>query len=55
MLGAKVKARLFTSSYPDATKVKVVTENGIVNLMGILTREDSDIAAAATGQDGGVQ
>ncbi|MFT4581714.1 MAG: osmotically-inducible protein OsmY [Gammaproteobacteria bacterium] len=55
VLTAKVKAKLFTLGHLDATKVKVVTESGIVYLMGILTRENSNIAAIGTSQVGGVQ
>ncbi len=52
---AKVKTKLFTLSGLDATKVKVVTENGVVYLMGILSRGDAQTAATAASQVNGVQ
>ena len=55
LLTAKVKTKLFTLSGFDATKVKVVSENGVVFLMGILTAEGSNIAAVAASQVGGAQ
>ncbi len=42
MLTAKVKTKLLTGKETDATKVKVLTENGVVYLMGLLTREHAD-------------
>lgn len=42
---AKVKSKLIASNELDATQVKVVTENGVVYLMGTLLPEE---AAAAT-------
>jgi osmotically-inducible protein OsmY len=55
VLTAKVKTKLFTLNKFDATKVKVVTENGVVFLMGILDREDTDAAAEAASTVSGVQ
>jgi osmotically-inducible protein OsmY len=55
LVTAKVKTKLFTLSGVDATKVKVVTENGIVYLMGILNRSNAQTAATAASQVGGVQ
>jgi osmotically-inducible protein OsmY len=55
LLTAKVKTKLFTLSGFDATKVKVVSENGVVFLMGILTAEGANIAAVAASQVGGAQ
>ena len=55
LLTAKVKTKLFTLSGFDATKVKVVSENGVVFLMGILTAERANIAAVAASQVGGAQ
>ncbi len=39
----------------DGTRVKVVTEKGVVYLMGLLTRAESDIATREAQQTGGVQ
>lgn len=55
MLGTKVKAKLFTLSDFDATRVKVVAENDVVYLMGILTEAESDKVAEYVSRIGGVQ
>ena len=55
MLGTKVKAKLFTLSDFDATRVKVVAENDVVYLMGILTQKESDKVAEYVSRIGGVQ
>lgn len=52
---AKVKAKLISSDDVDATKIKVVTENGVVYLMGILKPEEADAAIELTRNTGGVQ
>ena len=39
----------------DGTHVKVVTENGVVYLMGLVTREDGEKATEIARQTGGVQ
>lgn len=55
LITAKVKTKLFTLDGFDATKVKVVTENSVVYLMGILPPSDADTAATATSFVGGVR
>lgn len=55
LLTAKVKTKLFTLDGFDATKVKVVTENSVVYLMGILPTADADTAATAASFVGGVR
>ena len=58
LITAKVKAKLFTikeHDHFDPTRVKVVTENGIVYLMGILTHNEADTVTDAARQVGGVQ
>ncbi len=55
LLTAKVKTKLFTLDGFDATKVKVVTENSVVYLMGILPAADADTAATAASFVGGVR
>jgi len=55
LVTGKVKTKLFTLRHVDATKVKVVTENGVVFLMGILNRADGDAAANAASYVGGVK
>ena len=58
LITAKVKTSLFNvKGYEsfDPTRVKVVTENGTVFLMGILTRAESAATALAASRVGGVQ
>ncbi|MBA3661511.1 MAG: BON domain-containing protein [Gammaproteobacteria bacterium] len=54
-LTTKVKAKLLASSEVDATRVKVVTENGTVYLMGILPKEEAQAAATIASLTEGVQ
>ena len=51
----RIKSVLLGSSDIPGTQVKVVTENGIVYLMGILNRSNAQAAATAASQVGGVQ
>jgi len=58
LITAKVKAQLFSIKGLDdfdPTRVKVVTENGIVYLMGILTRKEASAVTDEARQVGGVQ
>ena len=55
LITTKVKSRLLTLKDFDGTRVKVVTENGVVYLMGLLTKEESDLATDAARQVSGVQ
>jgi osmotically-inducible protein OsmY len=58
MITARVKTALLgVKGLPgfDATRVKVVTENGTVFLMGIVTRAEADAATEAARTVGGVQ
>ena len=55
LLTAKVKTKLFTIKNIDATKVKVVSENGAVFLMGIVNRGDGNTVADAASRVGGAQ
>ena len=41
-LTTKVKSKLAASKRTDASRVKVVTENGVVYLLGLITREQSE-------------
>ena len=52
---AKVKARLFDDSRINANHVKVVTANGVVFLMGLVRRDEADIAAGIAARTTGVQ
>ena len=54
LLTAKVKTRLFKIKDFDATRVKVVTERGVVYLMGLVTAQEANAATEAARQVGGV-
>jgi osmotically-inducible protein OsmY len=51
----KAKAQAFSGSEVDPLRIKVITENGTVYLMGIVTREEADIATENVRQISGVQ
>ena len=51
----KVKSRMLAEKGFDPSRVKVVTENGTVYLMGIVYRNEADQAVAITRQADGVQ
>jgi osmotically-inducible protein OsmY len=53
LLTTKVKAN-FSSKF-DPNNVKVMTENGVVYLMGLVTRKEGDQAAEIASKTGGVQ
>ncbi len=55
LITTKVKTKLIAEKNLDGTHVKVVTENGVVYLMGLLNREDADKATEIARQTGGVQ
>jgi len=52
---SKVKARLVDEKNISATHIKVVTENGIVYLMGIVTERESKVAVAVARTTEGVR
>ncbi len=54
-LTTKVKTRLLASSQAYGTKVKVVTENGVVYMLGLITRSQADIAVDVASEVYGVQ
>jgi osmotically-inducible protein OsmY len=51
----KAKTQLFMITNFDPTRVKIVTERGVVYLMGFLTRSESDAVANVVRRVGGVQ
>ncbi|MEP1470700.1 MAG: BON domain-containing protein [Halieaceae bacterium] len=51
----KVKSWLLGSSETEGLRVKVVTENGVVYLMGLATREEAERVAAEAADTSGVQ
>ncbi len=54
-LTSKVKTKLIADSAVPADRVKVITENGVVYLMGRITREQADEAVRVVSTTGGVQ
>lgn len=52
---SKVKAVLFTQEKFDATRVKVITENGVVYLMGLVTQAEASKATDVARHVDGVQ
>ena len=55
LITSKVKTKLLSLDNFDGTKIKIVTEKGVVYLMGLVTHEESDRATEVTRQVGGVQ
>jgi osmotically-inducible protein OsmY len=54
-LTARVKARLVDTKGVSANHIKVVTERGIVHLLGILNRAEADVATEVARTTSGVQ
>ncbi|BBM02316.1 BON domain-containing protein [Microbulbifer sp. GL-2] len=54
-LTTKVKTNLLANKEINGGRIKVVTENGVVYLMGLLTPAEAERAADATRSIGGVQ
>ncbi|PKO58571.1 MAG: transporter, partial [Betaproteobacteria bacterium HGW-Betaproteobacteria-17] len=49
-----VKARLLRNEQLPGTKIKVVTESGVVYLMGLVTKSEADIATGIARTSSGV-
>jgi len=54
-LTAKVKSRLLVDGNAPASRTKVVTEDGVVYLMGLLTHKEASEVVAQVQKVGGVQ
>ena len=54
-LSTKVKTALLSSSKTEGGRIKVVTENSVVYLMGLLTRSEAEAAVEKTRKVFGVQ
>ena len=52
---AKVKAKIFADKILSGLVIKIVTEKGIVYLMGLVTQEEAEIATNIARETGGVQ
>lgn len=55
LITSKVKTKLLADKNVKGLGVKVVTDKGVVYLMGIVTREEADKATEIARQTGGVQ
>lgn len=55
LLTSKVKSKLLVNRNTDGTGVKVVTEHGVVYLLGLVTREMADQATDVAQRTSGVQ
>jgi osmotically-inducible protein OsmY len=51
----KIKAKLIAMNDIDPSQIKVITENGVVYLMGIIPRDQADIAVDLARSTEGVQ
>tara|TARA_B100000029_G_scaffold119817_1_gene113166 strand:+ start:223 stop:804 length:582 start_codon:yes stop_codon:yes gene_type:complete len=51
----KVKTKLFADKILSGLVIKVVTEKGVVYLMGLITRDEAEIATKIARETGGVQ
>lgn len=54
-LTTKVKTRMVRTDDLDATRVKVVTENRVVYLLGLVTKKEAELATEAARMVGGVE
>jgi osmotically-inducible protein OsmY len=54
-LVTKIKTAMFVNDETDANRIKVVTENGVVYLLGLLTRDEADKAVEVSRSVYGVQ
>lgn len=54
-ISAKVKTVLLAKNETDGSRVKVVTENGVVYLMGLVTAAEAKRISSATAEISGVQ
>jgi osmotically-inducible protein OsmY len=54
LITSKVKARFIEANEFAANHVKVVTERGVVYLMGLVNRQEADAAARLAAQTSGV-
>ena len=55
LITGKVKTALINNNEIDATRIKVITENGVVYLMGLVTQAEADTATEVARRVGGVQ
>jgi osmotically-inducible protein OsmY len=54
-ISAKIKGRMLATKRFDSTRFKVVTENGVVYLMGLVTQDEAETAVALVRESHGIQ
>lgn len=54
-LSTKVRAKLSASEDIQGNRIKIVTENDVVYLMGVITRQEADLAVEVARQVYGIQ
>ena len=52
-LSAKVKTKLMANEEVKSSSIKVVTENGVVFLMGLVARQKGEVALRLASETGG--
>ncbi|MCO4836690.1 MAG: BON domain-containing protein [Oceanospirillaceae bacterium] len=55
LITTKVKARMVAETDFPASRIKVVTENGVVYLMGLVTKEEANWAVGIASNASGIQ
>ncbi|HBX57464.1 BON domain-containing protein [Pseudomonas sp. UBA2684] len=55
LLTTKIKAQMLTDSSVPSTRIKVITENGIVYLLGLVSRQEANQATSLVQSVSGVQ
>lgn len=55
LITTKIKSQMVATKDFDPTRVKVVTENGVVYMLGLVQRAEADVATDIAGRTGGVQ
>ena len=55
LITTKVKSKMLGDDKLDSLRIKVITEYGVVYLMGLAKKEEAERAAELTRQVGGVQ
>ena len=55
VITSKVKTKLLADKNIEGVNIKVVTENGVVYLMGLVSRAEAELATEVARQTGGVQ
>lgn len=55
LITANLKTRLLTDGTIPGSRIKVITEAGVVYLMGLVTHQEADLAVQQAQQIGGVQ